>query len=596
MAAAKAPERLTTCVHHRVVLAASLVPLLLNLRDYWVLHEQQRFAASLAPTPPPSGVRAATASAGPSATWFRRPNNGAPRVARVSAHRAQDAPLMRELGLRLETPLHAPQTSTHTHLHPADALLLEWEPPDGTPRWNRTTGSLDGVDVLWGQWTSSLLFFDARLHAHLMVNSLLGLEHDTLGTPVALARSYQRCVARWSRRACNFSSTPLLMHSHRDVGQLESVFFGEDELADTFAWQDIGAHGASSVWIAKQGAYRRSLAHQPISLFDGRQLLTPDDALPPGVWVVQPWPTSPLLWRHHRFTLRTWAVVGAANPLRVYLLQDGWAHIVAKPYRVDQLLTNYRDRCAHLWSTSACSVTHAHRVLRANHDDFATGLVGVPRGAERADYWRRVVWPALEDGAARLLASVWRELAGYEEMLVGSGRTYRRVAQLSLEWIIDDGGKPLLLDVDTAGALASDELPLSKAYATDALGLVGVGGYERSQYQKAFLRRLDAFCAAHACTQREADALQDVVDEAHHAGAFARVFPSADHARGCGAHCLFFDAPPTTVDAAAAVAPPLGADFDGWPPAAGRLNLLTWRFLHDHAAKMPARARPSHSK
>ena len=66
--------------------------------------------------------------------------------------------------------------------------------------------------------------------------------------------------------------------------------------------------------------------------------------------------------------------------------------------------------------------------------------------------------------AARLLASVWRERAGYEEMLVGSGRTYRRVAQLSLEWIIDDGGKPLLLDVDTAGALASDELPLSKAY------------------------------------------------------------------------------------------------------------------------------------
>ena len=80
--------------------------------------------------------------------------------------------------------------------------------------------------------------------------------------------------------------------------------------------------------------------------------------------------------------MKFWAVVGAANPLRVYLLQDGWAHIVAKPYRVDQLLTNYRDRCAHLWSTSACSVTHAHRVLRANHDDFATGLVGVPRGAE----------------------------------------------------------------------------------------------------------------------------------------------------------------------------------------------------------------------
>ena len=46
---AKAPEQRLTCVHHRVVLAASLVPLLLNLRDFWILREQQRFAASLAP-------------------------------------------------------------------------------------------------------------------------------------------------------------------------------------------------------------------------------------------------------------------------------------------------------------------------------------------------------------------------------------------------------------------------------------------------------------------------------------------------------------------------------------------------------------------
>ena len=342
------------------------------------------------------------------------------------------------------------------------------------------------------------------------------------------------------------------------------------------------------MWIAKQGAYRRSLAHQPISLFDGRQLLTSDDALPPGVWVVQPWPTSPLLWRHHRFTLRTWAVVGAANPLRVYLLQDGWAHIVAKPYRVDQLLTNYRDRCAHLWSTSACSVTHAHRVLRANHDDFATGLVGVPRGAERADYWRRVVWPALEDGAARLLASVWRELAGYEEMLVGSGRTYRRVAQLSLEWIIDDGGKPLLLDVDTAGALASDELHALEGVRHRRARLVGVGATSARS-----TRRPSSAVSTPSAPRTRARSARPTrcrtSSTRRTTPAPSRVFPSADHARGCGAHCLFFDAPPTTVDAAAAAAPPPGADFDGWPPAAGRLN-LTWRFLHDHAAKMPRRA------
>ena len=230
-------------------------------------------------------------------------------------------------------------------------------------------------------------------------------------------------------------------------------------------------------------------------------------------------------------------------------------------------------------------MTHAHRVLRANHDDFATGLVGVPRGAERADYWRRVVWPALEDGAARLLASVWRGLAGYEEMLVGSGRTYRRVAQLS-----SSGSS-----TTAASRSSSTSTPPARSPPTSCRSRrrtpptrsgSSASAATSARNQKAFLRRLDAFCAAHACTQREADALQDVVDEAHHAGAFARLPLRRPRAR-LRRHCLFFDAPPTTVDAAAAVAPPLGADFDGWPPAAGRLNLLTWRFLHDHAARCP---------
>ena len=65
----------------------------------------------------------------------------------------------------------------------------------------------------------------------------------------------------------------------------------------------------------------------------------------PHRWVASPWPSSPLLWRHHRFVLRTWLVVTSVLPLRVHLLQDGWAHVVAKPYRADHLMANYRDRC-----------------------------------------------------------------------------------------------------------------------------------------------------------------------------------------------------------------------------------------------------------
>ena len=216
------------------------------------------------------------------------------------------------------------------------------------------------------------------------------------------------------------------------------------------AWRDVAADDVRSVWLAKQAGYHRSLTHTRASMFDGRAIVSSHDPLPAGMWVVQPWPTSPLLWRHHRFILRTWVAIPSIAPLRVYMLQvcvcrvqarrgralsappahvhmcmcmdmrvqqEAWAHVVAKPYRPDQLLTNYRDTCVHLWSKARCSVTHAHRVLRSNHEAFTDGLVGIPvntrasAAPDVAAYWRRRVWPMLEDAATRAVAASWRELA-----------------------------------------------------------------------------------------------------------------------------------------------------------------------------------------
>ena len=49
----------------------------------------------------------------------------------------------------------------------------------------------------------------------------------------------------------------------------------------------------------------------------------------------------------------------------------------------------------------------------------------------------------LEDAATRAIAASWRELAMYERMLRASVHVapYRRVALLSLDWLIDEGGE-----------------------------------------------------------------------------------------------------------------------------------------------------------
>ncbi len=501
---------------------------------------------------------------------------------------------------------------------------------------------LSTADVLWGQWTSNLQFYDRRLRAGQLVNSLMGLEHDTLGTPHALARSHQRCVRTWGLRACNYTSAQLVLHSQRDVSRLESLF-GEDELSDLAEWREITQDEVRSVWLAKQATYHRSLQHQRASMFEGRTILSSHDPLPSGLWVVQPWPTSPMLWRHHRFMLRTWLAVPSVLPLRVYMLQDAWAHVTAKPYRSDQLLSSYKDACVHLWSLERCSVTHAHRVLRSNHEAFLSGLVGVPRSGVPLDdrgesqqkvFWRRRVWPWLEDAATRVVASVWRQLAMYERVLrtsaaAGTIAPYRRAALLSLDWVIDEGGRPVLVDVDVDGAVASEDLPLSRRYALDALQLLGVGGYERDDYGDRASRAIEAFCtrqqqqahkqhaseqqAQHDAQQRgesheshgpESEpqqqevqdqphqqreqqgpahphtrpcgasgtaALVDLVDEAHHAGAFARIFPPVG-TRGCGHYCDFFETG--------------GAAYS-------HDDHLTWAFLRAHPGLFPPRARPA---
>lgn len=185
---------------------------------------------------------------------------------------------------------------------------------------------------------------------------------------------------------------------------------------------------------------------------------------------------------------------------------------------------------------------------------------------------------------SRLAASqVWQDLAKYEEMLRMSPMvdSYRRVALLTLDWIIDEGGQPVLMDFDASGAVASDELPLSSRYALDALRLLGVDGYDRTLYGERARTKINGFCARQEaagkpCGVDGVAALHDLVDEAHHAGSFARLFPPAG-ARGCGHVCDF--------------GMPLGEGESTRQQPGSVTDQLTWAFLREHHAILPPRAR-----
>ena len=604
-----------------------LAMLTLSLLQAWVLgaawHGRLK-SQTLAPAVVPSLGEAVSRPSTPSASNARPATSVRgrhARVAHVSSIGGHDARLLQEAGLNV----HAQPMRSAKRRHGRGT--------DGDGGGNRSfvdafrplpsAEQMASTDVLWGHWSSHLLFFDSRLRRGQMVNFIMGLEHETLGTPHALALTHQRCVRTYGLRTCNFTSAQLVLHSHRDVGRLESLF-GDEELSQLASWHEITSDKVRSVWLAKQSTYHRSLTPHVATMFEGKQLLSSHDPLPAGLWVVQPWPTKPILWRHHRFILRTWLLVPSVLPLRVYMLQDAWAHVVAKPYRPDQLMRNYRDRCVHLWTTSSCSVTHSHRVLRSNHEAFIEGIVGLPTtgkdaGLDGGSWWRKRVWPALEDAATRALATTWRDLAMYERLLRTSPDVppYRRVATLTLDWIIDEGGRPVLLDVDVHGAVADDALPLSHKYALDALRLLGVNGYDRSRYGAMAHTVVDNFCAQRAagsvgirgnrepCDAAGRAALHDLIDEANNAGAFARIFPPVGP-KGCGQYCAFLEPLPPEAAPGGRATPPRR-----WPSESSdeharsvrlpggqgqsqktgsREDRLTWAFLRAHHGILPRRS------
>jgi hypothetical protein len=66
--------------------------------------------------------------------------------------------------------------------------------------------------------------------------------------------------------------------------------------------------------------------------------------------------------------------------------------------------------------------------------------------------------------------------------------------------------------------------------------LVGVAGYQRSQYQKKFELQVETFCESHypnsICSKSELDILQDFEDEFRHRGKWELAWPREHGANG----------------------------------------------------------------
>ncbi|KAG8459383.1 hypothetical protein KFE25_013019 [Diacronema lutheri] len=374
------------------------------------------------------------------------------------------------------------------------------------------TNASDEFDVFWGsQWTDHATFFDVALRPHMQVNSIMGIASETLGDKELLGAMRSLCRARHGPAHCEhipeIYTMPMELHGFKR------------------------ATARHTYWVKKDKAQWGN---------KGVSFITRHDFLPHGDYTLQRYLMMPLLWRGFKFDMRLWVAIASVEPLRVYMLQDGWARVSSVRYNVSEL--HYGEPCMHLTLHYCMHAKAASlRIFQLNDAAFRSGL---PR---RAGGWVESLWPSLQRAVLKTIMMAWPVLVGYERHLLQRGQKSRRFSFLSFDAMFEwadpaEPPAPMILECNSNGFMMGSRIPNGWEYTVDALRLLGVAGYNRSAYQPAFGAVARATCDAWRCSADEADALQDLADESAHRGMYAHLWPPTQLARDAPHAAPFFHA------------------------------------------------------
>lgn len=420
----------------------------------------------------------------PSATWFRPPANDGVVSRRVRTFRTQST-----------------RADWRVTVKGALELLGLVE-----------TTANDQFDVFWGsQWVDHATFFDSTLRSHMQVNSIMGIASETLGDKELLGAMRSLCRVRHGPAHCEhipeIYTMPMELHGFKR------------------------ATARHTYWVKKDKAQWGN---------KGVSFITRHDYLPQGDYTLQRYLMMPLLWRGFKFDMRIWVVIASVEPLRVYMLQDGWARVASVRYNISEL--HYGEPCMH-FTLHYCLHAKATslRIFQLNDLAFRSGL---PR---RAGSWTDSLWPSLQRAVLKTILMAWPVLVGYERHLLARGAKSRRFSFLSFDAMFEwpdpsEPPAPMILECNSNGFMMGSRIPAGWEYTVDALRLLGVAGYNRSTYQQTFSQVARATCDSWRCSAAEVDALQDLADESAHRGQYAHLWPPAELQREVPYAASFFQA------------------------------------------------------
>ena len=195
-------------------------------------------------------------------------------------------------------------------------------------------------------------------------------------------------------------------------------------------------------------------------------------------FVIQKYVDDPLLVQHfYKFDVRWWCVVTSLQPIRAYMLTDGYAKIASSvPYDSRDI----SNKCAHVTNNAI-----QKQCMKKTTTNRRRSLEFLLESSVRSSEFERTIFPikteVLFQGAKTILekvlqASAWRlEARRYIEKV-----TAKTFQMLAIDVIYEKpDGKAMLLEINTNGYLRSGmmKIPQGRERLKELFRLTGFVGY-----------------------------------------------------------------------------------------------------------------------
>jgi len=271
-----------------------------------------------------------------------------------------------------------------------------------------------------------------------------------------------------------------------------------------------------------------------VSIFSSDELLRRIESLNQTKVVVQKYIHNPLTLEGYKFDTRWWALITSLSPLRVYMIPNAYVRVGSTKY--DPSESYFGDKCMHI--TSGAVQKKCHKSKRSkNYREPPVDILDERFQRLLSDsYGRKLTHDHQNFRTAALAKKTKTAIMKSILMVLSDLRQFRANTTqakcfqlLSYDFVYDDVyGVPWMLEVNAYGYLGHGIQKVSpgKDYIAEMFKLVGLNGYDRSEYVERFEKSMQ-FSGANFDIVTKLS-LQDGHDEFQNRGHWDVLFPPAD--------------------------------------------------------------------